>query len=128
MADIDQRIPDNSAPIWRKTKSLTIADGTNNGQTAAFGLNGVLTTLLVTIPALTQTTCTITIVDEDGNTLFTSDALTESGTRIVRTFTGPNTIDVPLRAPMCGAVYVKGTVDTGNETGDKVVGVVLLGE
>jgi len=128
MADIDERTPENSAPTWRKTKSITIANGAQAGQCTAFGCNGVLTTLLVTVPELTQTTCTITIVDADGNTLFTSDALTKETTNIVRTFTGPNTIDVPLMAPMCGTIHVVATVDSGNEGADRTIGVVLLGE
>lgn len=126
MADIDQRIPDNSAPIWRTKKTITIANGQTSGQTAVFGCNGTLTTAVVVLPDMTQATCTITIVDEEGNELFNSGALAKNGTRIVRTFAGP-TSDVALRAPLCGAIYIKAT-SAGAEGAARTINVTLLGE
>ena len=128
MADIDQRVPDHSAPIWRITKSLVILNDTQEIDSAAFGMNGVLTKVLVTVPVLTQTTCTITIVDADGNTLFDSGALTKEQTTVIRSIVAPTAGDLSLREPICGEVYVKARVDSGNEGADRTIGIVLLGE
>jgi len=69
--------------------------------------------LLVEVPALTGSTATVSIVDEDGTELYTSGALAESTNHsvpILRYLTGNETLKVTLDAAQSGssaAIVVK---------------------
>ena len=112
-------IATDETTVSREGITVTIADsGTTAEETRT--LNGLLTRLIVEVPALTgTTTVTVNVLDEDDNVYYTEAAVAEGATTVfnLRTSGGSNISEVQ---PLCGMVTFE-VIATNSQTGAKEI-------
>ena len=110
-------------PVRRITTPLTIASSGTTITSSAFQINGILRGICVNAPALTSSnTYTVSIIDDNGYTVFSKASLTANAKTSIFVDTNNNY----LQFPVSGRAYTITVTSSGTEGSARVFSVDLL--
>lgn len=109
--------------IQRYKKSVVVADGQTVGTIDTANLNGLIRGIIANVPQLTgTTTITLTVTDEDGQTVFTKSAIAENAKSSY--YIDAN--NFPLQIPVCGVLTLTVTQTNAQSGAASTIPVTFL--